>query len=64
MRLFETRTLGYLHGLVGDDAEDVQQDVWLSVYRHVASWPIRARFVRGCFGRRVIARSTFSQAKT
>ena len=35
MRLFETRTLGYLHGLVGDDAEDVQQEVWLSVYRHV-----------------------------
>jgi RNA polymerase sigma-70 factor, ECF subfamily len=35
MRLFETRTLGYLHSLVGDDAEDVQQEVWLSVYRHV-----------------------------
>jgi RNA polymerase sigma-70 factor (ECF subfamily) len=35
MRSFEARTLGYLHGLVGDDAEDVQQEVWLSVYRHL-----------------------------
>jgi DNA-directed RNA polymerase specialized sigma24 family protein len=35
MRTFEARTLGYLHGLVGDDAEDVQQEVWLSVYRHL-----------------------------
>ena len=30
---FGTRTLAYLRGLVGDDAEDVQQEVWLAVYR-------------------------------
>jgi RNA polymerase sigma-70 factor (ECF subfamily) len=35
MRTFESRTLGYLQGLVGDDADDVQQEVWLSVYRHL-----------------------------
>ena len=23
--------------MIGDDAEDVQQDVWLTVYRHIAS---------------------------
>jgi RNA polymerase sigma-70 factor (ECF subfamily) len=39
-RLFEhfaPRTLAYLRGLVGEDAEDVQQEVWLTVYRQVAS---------------------------
>ena len=36
MDLFASKTLGYLHGLVGDDAEDVQQEVWLSVYRGIA----------------------------
>ncbi len=39
-RLFEAfgpRTLRYLTGLVGDDAEDVQQEVWLTVYRAVAT---------------------------
>ena len=39
-RLFERfgpRTLGYLRGLVGDDADDVQQEVWLSVYRNVGT---------------------------
>lgn len=38
-RLFEwfgPRTLAYLRGLVGEDAEDVQQEVWLGVYRQVA----------------------------
>lgn len=30
---FATRTLRYLRGLVGDAAEDVQQEVWLAVYR-------------------------------
>jgi RNA polymerase sigma-70 factor (ECF subfamily) len=30
---FADRTLRYLEGLVGPDAEDVQQDVWLAVYR-------------------------------
>ena len=32
---FAERTLAYLEGLVGPDAEDVQQDVWLSVYRGI-----------------------------
>jgi RNA polymerase sigma-70 factor (ECF subfamily) len=36
MDLFASKTLGYLYGLVGDDAEDVQQEVWLSVYRGIA----------------------------
>jgi RNA polymerase sigma-70 factor (ECF subfamily) len=36
MEQFSTRTLRYLRGLVGDSAEDVQQEVWLSVYRHIA----------------------------
>lgn len=36
MQLFGSRTLRYLHGLVGEAAEDVQQEVWLSVYRHIA----------------------------
>jgi RNA polymerase sigma-70 factor (ECF subfamily) len=35
-RWFGGRTLGYLRGLLGDDAEDVQQEVWLGVYRHLA----------------------------
>lgn len=34
---FGGRTLRYLRGLVDDDADDVQQEVWLSVYRSVAS---------------------------
>ena len=32
---FAERTLAYLEGLVGPDAEDVQQEVWLSVYRSI-----------------------------
>jgi RNA polymerase sigma-70 factor (ECF subfamily) len=32
---FSPRTLAYLRGLVGDDAEDVQQEVWLAVYRNL-----------------------------
>lgn len=35
MAAFEGRTLAYLHGIVSDDAEDAQQEVWLAVYRHV-----------------------------
>jgi RNA polymerase sigma-70 factor, ECF subfamily len=35
MDSFGARTLGYLRGLVGDDAEDVQQEVWLAVYRRL-----------------------------
>jgi RNA polymerase sigma-70 factor, ECF subfamily len=32
---FSARTLAHLRGLVGDDAEDVQQEVWLAVYRRI-----------------------------
>ena len=32
---FAERTLVYLEGLVGPDAEDVYQEVWLSVYRGI-----------------------------
>ena len=38
-RLFEQfsdRTHRYLRGLVGDAADDVQQEVWLAVYRSIA----------------------------
>jgi RNA polymerase sigma-70 factor (ECF subfamily) len=34
---FGPRTLAYLRGLLGDDAEDVQQDVWLAVFRSVGT---------------------------
>jgi len=34
---FGGRTLRYLRGLVGDAAEDVQQDVWLAVYRGIGT---------------------------
>jgi RNA polymerase sigma-70 factor (ECF subfamily) len=34
---FGPRTLGYLQGLVGEAAEDLQQEVWLKVYRGIAS---------------------------
>jgi RNA polymerase sigma-70 factor, ECF subfamily len=33
---FGPRVLGYLRRLVGDDAEDVQQEVWITVYRRIA----------------------------
>ena len=37
MTTFGGKTLGYLRGIIGgDDADDVQQEVWLSVYRHLA----------------------------
>jgi RNA polymerase sigma-70 factor, ECF subfamily len=34
---FGPRTLRYLRNLLGGDAEDVQQEVWLSVYRSIAT---------------------------
>ena len=33
MRRFGHRTLAHLRALLGDDADDVQQEVWLTVYR-------------------------------
>ena len=35
MEQFGRRTLAYLRGLTGEDAEDVQQDVWVTVYRNI-----------------------------
>ena len=35
MVTFEARTLGYLRGIVGDDADDAQQEVWLTVFRQL-----------------------------
>jgi RNA polymerase sigma-70 factor, ECF subfamily len=32
---FGGKTLGYLRGLIGDDADDVQQEVWIAVYRSI-----------------------------
>jgi RNA polymerase sigma-70 factor, ECF subfamily len=32
---FSARTLAHLRGLIRDDAEDVQQEVWLTVYRSI-----------------------------
>ena len=37
MELFGQRTLAHLRGLLGDAADDAQQDVWLTVYRRVRS---------------------------
>jgi RNA polymerase sigma-70 factor (ECF subfamily) len=34
---FGKRTLAHLRTLVGDEAEDVQQEVWLTVYRRIGS---------------------------
>lgn len=34
---FGPRTLAYLRGLAGEDADDVQQEVWLTVYRQLGS---------------------------
>jgi RNA polymerase sigma-70 factor (ECF subfamily) len=34
---FGPRTLAHLRGLVGEGAEDVQQDVWLTVYRTIGT---------------------------
>ena len=35
LQSFGGRTLAHLRTLVGDEAEDVQQDVWLTVYRRL-----------------------------
>lgn len=37
MALYGPRSLTYLQGLVGDAAEDVQQEVWLTIYRNIAT---------------------------
>lgn len=37
MEEFGLRTYRYLAGLVGEDAEDVQQEVWLTVFRSLST---------------------------
>ena len=37
LRSFGSRTLAHLRTLVGDEADDVQQEVWLTVYRRLPS---------------------------
>jgi len=34
---FGEKTLRYLRGLLGDDADDVQQDVWLTVFKGISA---------------------------
>lgn len=41
---FGPRTLGYLRSLVRDEAEDLQQEVWLTVYRRLAELADPAAF--------------------
>jgi RNA polymerase sigma-70 factor (ECF subfamily) len=36
MEQFGGRTLAHLRRILGDDAEDVQQEVWLAVYRNLS----------------------------
>jgi RNA polymerase sigma-70 factor (ECF subfamily) len=42
---YGARTLRYLRTLVGDDAEDVQQEVWLGVYRRIGQLERPGAFV-------------------
>ncbi len=44
MDRFSQRTLRYLQGLVGDGAEDVNQEVWLTVYGRLATLTDPRRF--------------------
>ena len=44
MDRFADRTLRYLGGLIGDGAEDVNQEVWLTVYRRIATLTDPRRF--------------------
>jgi RNA polymerase sigma-70 factor (ECF subfamily) len=41
---FGERTLRYLRGLLGDDADDVQQEVWLAVFKSIATLANPAAF--------------------
>lgn len=46
---FGPRTLGYLERLVGEEAEDVHQELWLEVYRRIAQLTTPAAFVTWLF---------------
>jgi RNA polymerase sigma-70 factor, ECF subfamily len=41
---FGRRTLAHLRSLIGDDGEDVQQEVWLAVYRGISTLDNPAAF--------------------
>ena len=49
LRRFGPRTLRYLERLVGDEAEDVHQEVWLAVYRRIGQLATPAAFVTWLF---------------
>jgi RNA polymerase sigma-70 factor (ECF subfamily) len=46
---FGPKTLRYLRHIVGDDADDVQQEVWLDVYRRVSQLATPRSFVSWLF---------------
>lgn len=46
---FGPRTLRYLERIVGDEAEDVHQEVWLGVYRRIGQLATPAAFVTWLF---------------
>ena len=46
---FGPRTLQYLEQIVGDDADDVQQEVWLDVYRRAGQLATPRSFVSWLF---------------
>ena len=46
---FGPRTLRYLEGILGDDAEDVHQEVWLGVYRRIGQLAAPGAFVTWLF---------------
>lgn len=46
---FGPRTMRYLEQIVGDDADDVQQDVWLDVYRRAGQLATPRSFVSWLF---------------
>lgn len=44
LNAFGPKTMNYLKGAVADDAEDVQQDVWLTVYNQIRTLDDPTRF--------------------
>ncbi|HEU4631740.1 MAG TPA: sigma-70 family RNA polymerase sigma factor [Gemmatimonadaceae bacterium] len=46
---FGARTLRYLRGLVGDEADDVHQELWLTVYRRIGQLERPGSFVTWLF---------------
>jgi RNA polymerase sigma-70 factor (ECF subfamily) len=61
---FASRTLAHLRSFVGDDAEDVQQEVWLTVYRSLRGLSNPGAFGPGCFARPGIGRLTSCEGES